>query len=230
VAQKRARAARNKNRPPHSSDLQWWLTAREASLGIRSSLGPQLSVLELGCLPTRGYPSDPYDDRMVHCAARERRISRAWSGTPRWARLVLFAHYAAARPQWRPSRAHPPKVESRLTLLEWAPSPGEVLEVFDADAREGRDPKTQAAPASEGTWSRWPPGVEGRLGELAGVALLLAAQDGGLQSAIQACARGKAPEVERLEKRAMSLAWQAHESYWLSHESLDPDWSEVACG
>lgn len=88
---------------PYRADLQYLLLRDyEGDLGVRSSFGAMVSVLESGGHSGRDLTYDLTDD-ILDAAARLRRLSRRWAALPEAHQRTLRTHYGATRrvlPEW----------------------------------------------------------------------------------------------------------------------------------
>lgn len=84
-----------------SEDLAWLLTQSDSDLGMRSTTGSVISVIEHGGV-TSSADSNAFHEAMVtrigkgDPVGRSRRLSKRWHALPQANRRVLLAHYVGA--------------------------------------------------------------------------------------------------------------------------------------
>ncbi len=188
----------------YDEGLDWYLTCRDAACGYASALGPQIVTIERGISASRTPTSDPYRSDQVGFGPKfhgrgafslDRTMRRRWTKLDRRTREVLLAHYVALVPtpnepgaEWQPGK----------------PVPNGEYSTDYSTARYRRELTGR---------TRFPAGVDARLGKLAGAALFLTPADE-LARLLKACERGNEAEVTKARRRAEAAVRRAHAAYW----------------
>lgn len=218
----------------HDNELEWFLLEADHAIGNRSWFEAFVATLER---------NGGHCDWDANCSllnlhltfvlGRYRAAWGAWLLTPAEHRRILLAHYIGRRNSNVGAAPQKP-VRGKLVLVEKLDS-----DLQQALARAGPDalmiPTDDGPPLVNGciageSWQRWPMGVAGQLGEVAGVALQLAADAddlraatgepmhgpelppgrGALASLLQACRRGQSEPVRRAAAWARRAVADAH--------------------
>ena len=206
---------------PYSADIDWYLTQSDAALGIRSSLATLMASLERnGAVVTPN--KDPYNDLQLGWGEtwkrglegtfeKHRRLHRLWLKLEPEHQRVLSVHYLGSMltQHQQKDEETQEEPESRFTLH---------------DKRPPRAKKRR----HKYHWAKWPVGVEGQLGQCAGVALMLAESQGRLKATLKLCAAGKKKDLAGLVKRAEAAIEAAHRAF--SELKDDDGLRKMGCG
>ena len=178
----------------YSPDLEWLLCESEQALGIRTSLASQIETLK------RGAATSSYDPKNADPYTDWQVTSISPDGPKR------EGAFGRHRRVWRLwsllSTEH-----RRVLSYHYA---------FTMRTKVKRGKKTE--------WQAFPPGVAPLLGQLAGVAIMVAAQEGDLGVLLRLCERRQGDGVVTWERRAEKLVSEAHSAYYAAEAGESDRW------
>jgi hypothetical protein len=191
------------DREMYSFELDWWLTCRDAACGHKSSFGGQVAVIESGGEHAANLDaSGAYRHPFTDHQILNTRHERAFGMDRRLRRRWILLH------EFDVGNA---TQHQRILLAHYtASNPSEA----DGDGRQ-----------------RWPKGVESRLSQYAGVAIMLTPVEKGARAKLlMACQKGDDKALEAAKGRADRAIRAAHRAYyeivniedeaWLAGESM----------